>query len=66
MRRYHRRGADAITKLLPTELRRWPLEGASILDVGRGIGVIDMELADHGPGSATIVETSRSEVESRV
>jgi 16S rRNA G1207 methylase RsmC len=44
-----------------------------MLDVGRGIGVIDMELADHGPGSATIVETSptyfevaRSEVESRV
>jgi SAM-dependent methyltransferase len=72
MRRYHRRGADAITKLLLTELRRWPLEGASILDVGGGIGVIDMELADHGPGSATIVEASptyfevaRSEVESR-
>lgn len=72
LRRYRRRGADAITKLLLTELRHWPLEGASILDVGGGIGVIGMELADSGVGSATVVEASpayfelaRSEVESR-
>ena len=49
-----------------------PLEGASILDVGGGIGVIDMELADCGVGSAAVVEASpayfevaRSEVETR-
>jgi len=72
LRRYRRRGADKITKLLLTELRRWPLQGASILDVGGGIGVIGMELADSGTGSATIVEASpsyfevaRREVESR-
>lgn len=27
LRRYHRRGADATTRLLLTELRRWPLQG---------------------------------------
>jgi len=72
LRRYRRRGADPITRLLLTELRKWPLQGASILDVGGGIGVIVMELADSGAGSATVVEASpayfdvaRSEMESR-
>jgi len=58
LRRYRRRGADASTKLLLTELRRWPLQGASLLDVGGGIGVIDMELADSGVSAATVVEAS--------
>jgi len=72
LRRYRRRGADTTTRLLLTELRRWPLEGASLLDVGGGIGVIDLELADSGVGSATVVEASpayfevaRRELESR-
>ena len=72
LRRYRRRGADPITRLLLTELRKWPLQGASILDVGGGIGVIVMEFADSGAGSATVVEASpayfdvaRSEMESR-
>jgi 2-polyprenyl-3-methyl-5-hydroxy-6-metoxy-1,4-benzoquinol methylase len=72
LRRYRRRGADKITKLLLTELRRWPLQDASLLDVGGGIGVIGMELAASGASSATVVEASptylevaRSEVESR-
>lgn len=58
LRRYRRRGADATTRLLLTELRRWPIEGASVLDVGGGIGVIGLELADSGVGSATMVEAS--------
>jgi magnesium-protoporphyrin O-methyltransferase len=72
LRRYRRRGADPITRLLLTELRKWPLRGASVLDVGGGIGVIGMELAESGAGSATVVEASpaylevaRSEMESR-
>jgi 2-polyprenyl-3-methyl-5-hydroxy-6-metoxy-1,4-benzoquinol methylase len=72
LRRYRRRGADAITKLMLTELRRWPLRGADILDVGGGIGVISMELAGSGVATATVVEASpaylevaRNEVESR-
>ena len=58
LQRYRRRGADATTRLLLTELRRWPLQGTSILDIGGGIGVIEMELADSGVGSATVVEAS--------
>ena len=72
LRRYRRRGADATTRLLLAELRRWPLEGASILDVGGGIGVIELELADSGVSRATVVEASpayfevaRGELESR-
>jgi hypothetical protein len=30
------------------ELRRWPLEGQQLLDVGGGIGVISAELAGTG------------------
>ena len=58
LRRYRRRGADAVTKLLLRELRRWPLQGASLLDVGGGIGVIGMELADSGVSAVTVVEAS--------
>ena len=71
LRRYRRRGADASTRLILTELQRLPLKGASLLDVGSGIGVISMELAD-AVGSVTVVEASpaymaaaRYEIESR-
>jgi 16S rRNA G1207 methylase RsmC len=30
------------------EIRRWPLEGRRLLDVGSGIGVIGAELAGNG------------------
>src|SRR5712664_3372178 len=72
LRRYRRRGADATTRLLLVELRRRPLEGRRLLDVGGGIGVIGSELADTGVASVTMVEASpaylevaRREVESR-
>src|SRR5215813_137861 len=58
LRRYQRGGADPITKLLLRELRRWSLQGLTLLDVGGGIGVIDMELAQDGVGAATVVEAS--------
>lgn len=45
LRRYRRRGPDATTRLILVELRRWPLEGLQLLDVGGGIGVISAELA---------------------
>jgi len=63
LRSYHRDGAAALTKLLLSELRRWPLEGADILDVGGGIGVISMELAAAGIRSATVVEASPAYLE---
>lgn len=72
LRRYRQRGADVITKLMLRELRRWPLEGGDLLDVGGGIGVISMELASSGVATATVVDASpaylgvaRNEVGSR-
>jgi magnesium-protoporphyrin O-methyltransferase len=63
LRRYRRRGADATTRLLVAELRRWPLEDRCLLDVGGGIGVISRELANTRLASATIVEASPAYME---
>ena len=45
LRRYQRYGPDLGTRILLSELRRWPLRGLHLLDVGAGIGVIAVELA---------------------
>ncbi len=63
LRRYRRRCAGATTRLLLAELRRWPLEGRRLLDVGGGIGIISRELAGTGVASATIVEASPAYLE---
>jgi 2-polyprenyl-3-methyl-5-hydroxy-6-metoxy-1,4-benzoquinol methylase len=63
LRRYRRRGADVTTRLLLEELRRRPLEGRLLLDVGGGIGVIGAELADQGVASVTMVEASPAYLE---
>jgi SAM-dependent methyltransferase len=63
LRRYRRSGADATTKLILAELRRWPLEGRCLLDVGSGIGVIEVELADTRIASVTFVEASPAYLE---
>jgi len=56
-------GADPITQYMLPELRRWPLQGADLLDIGGGIGVISMELARNGAASATLVEVSPAYLE---
>jgi SAM-dependent methyltransferase len=58
LRRYRRRGPDVTSRLILAELRRWPLEGRQLLDIGGGIGVISAELADTGLASVTVVEAS--------
>src|SRR6266849_7898113 len=63
LRRYRKRGADVTTRLLLEELRRQPLEGRRLLDVGGGIGVISAELADTGVASVTMVEASPAYLE---
>jgi SAM-dependent methyltransferase len=63
LRRYRRRGAGATTRLMLAELRRWPLEGRQLLDVGGGIGVISAELVGTGVAGATMVEASPSFLE---
>ncbi len=63
LRRYRRRGPNDTTRLMLAELRRWPLEGRRLLDVGAGLGVIAWELAGSGAASATIVEASPAYLE---
>jgi hypothetical protein len=61
--RYQRRGPDASTQILLEELRRWPLQGLHLLDVGAGIGVIGVELADTGVASVTLADASPAYLE---
>jgi SAM-dependent methyltransferase len=61
--RYQRRGPDASTQILLAELRRWPLQGLDLLDVGAGIGVIGAELADNGVASVTLADASPAYLE---
>ncbi len=63
LRRYQRRGAEGITRIMLAELRRWPLRGHDLLDVGGGIGIIGTELARDGVASVTLVEASPSYLE---
>ena len=63
LRRYRRRGADVTTRLMLAEVRRWPLEGRTVLDVGGGIGVIIGELADTRISRAALVEASPAYLE---
>lgn len=72
LRRYQRRGPDSWTRVLLSELRRQPLQGLHLLDVGGGIGVIALELADASLASVTLADASpayldvaRSQVASR-
>jgi len=58
LRQYKRRGVDAVTKLMLSELQRRPMPGCGLLDVGAGIGVISSEMAATGIVKATIVEAS--------
>ncbi len=63
LRRYQRSGPDASTRILLAELRRWPLDGFHLLDVGGGIGAIPAELAGAGLASVTLADASPSYLE---
>ncbi len=63
LRRYQRRGSDASTRILLSELRRWPLQGLHLLDVGGGIGVIAVELARAGLADVTLADASAAYLE---
>jgi 2-polyprenyl-3-methyl-5-hydroxy-6-metoxy-1,4-benzoquinol methylase len=63
LRRYQRRGPDATTRILLSELRRWPLQGLHLLDVGAGIGVIAVELAGDGLAGVTLADASAGYLE---
>jgi magnesium-protoporphyrin O-methyltransferase len=63
LRDYQLKGAQGITRIMVEELKRLPLEGKQLLDVGGGIGIIGAELAASGLAGATMVEASPAYVE---
>jgi SAM-dependent methyltransferase len=63
LRSYQRRGPDGTTRMLLEELRRTPLEGLHLLDVGSGIGAIAAELVGAGLASVTLADASPAYLE---
>src|SRR5260221_11922658 len=63
LRRYRRRGADAVTRLMLAQLRRCPLQDKELLNIGGGIGVINAELPADGIAAARHVEASFASLE---
>jgi magnesium-protoporphyrin O-methyltransferase len=62
LRRYHRRGVRGATQQLVSALRAQGVQGATLLDIGGGIGAIQLELLAAGAASATDVDASRGYV----
>ena len=56
--RYHRDGPDTTTRLLLELLTPYRSAGSSVLDIGGGIGIVDLELLSAGAGHATLVDAS--------
>ena len=61
--RYRRHGPDGSTRLLIDMLLRAGVRGASLLDVGGGIGVIAHELLREGAGRAVLVDAAPAYLE---
>jgi SAM-dependent methyltransferase len=56
--RYRRQGPDRSTAILLRLIGERGVSGASVLDIGGGIGVLDMELLRAGAGHAVLVDTA--------
>jgi magnesium-protoporphyrin O-methyltransferase len=63
LERYRTHGPDGSTQLLLDLIRARGVRGASILDIGAGIGVIDHELLREGAGHAVLVDASPPSLE---
>jgi hypothetical protein len=63
LRRYRRKGPNGSTRLLLDALRSHGIEGATLLDVGGGVGVVQHELFGAGVVRATQVDASRPYLE---
>ena len=57
-RRYRRRGLDATAQRMVDQLGGQGIDGATVLEVGGGIGAIEIELLRAGAARATNVELS--------
>jgi 2-polyprenyl-3-methyl-5-hydroxy-6-metoxy-1,4-benzoquinol methylase len=58
LRRYRKRGPSKPTRMLLEALQREGIERATVLDIGGGVGVIQLELLEAGAERATSVEAS--------
>ena len=57
-KRYRKHGLDQTARRLVDELAQHGLDGASVLEVGGGVGAIDLELLGQGAKRAVVVELS--------
>ncbi len=63
LERYRKGGPDGSTQLLLDLIKARGVRGASVLDIGSGIGVIDHELLREGAGHAVLVDASPPSLE---
>ena len=61
--RYRRSGPDRTTRMLLSMIDSHRVRGASLLDIGGGIGVITQELLKAGAGRAVLVDGSAAYLE---
>jgi predicted RNA methylase len=57
-KRYRRKGLDDTAGVMVDFLRRRGLEGASVLEIGGGVGALETELLRAGAAQAVNVEPS--------
>lgn len=62
LKRYRAKGPDKTTRLLVEALEALGVTGASILDIGAGIGVVHHELLSAGARSATHVDATAANI----
>jgi hypothetical protein len=60
LRRYHRRGPDKSTLLLLNAIRKEDIEDSSLLDIGGGIGAIQLEFFKKGLNRSVNVDASKA------
>jgi O-methyltransferase len=60
---YHKNGPARTTRILIAALKEMGVEGTTLLDIGGGIGAIEMELLKAGARSAISVEASTAFIE---
>jgi SAM-dependent methyltransferase len=61
--RYREHGPDATTRMLVDMIRERGVDGATVLDIGGGIGAIDHEALGQGAERATLVDASSPSLE---
>ena len=59
-KRYRRKGADAAARRVVELVRRHGVDGATVLEIGGGVGAIQLELLKAGAARTTNVELSRA------